>query len=57
MPCFYSHSIVPGHGKALNLQRKFFLGTIGDRAPVRQNNPLFRNIRYSEFSGFSDYRH
>jgi hypothetical protein len=51
----YSHSIIPGHGNALNLQPKFFLGTIGDRAPVRQNNPLLicnRNFRDSESARF-----
>jgi len=37
--------LFPGHGNALNLQRKFFLGTIGDRAPVANLwRPIFHRM-------------
>jgi hypothetical protein len=41
----HSHSIIPGYGNALNLQRKFFLGTIRDRAPVANLwRPIFHRM-------------
>jgi hypothetical protein len=46
----HSHAIISDHGNALNLRRKFFLDTIGDRALVHQGNPLlifYRNFRES----------
>ncbi len=57
----HSHSIVLSHGSALNLQRKFFLDTIGDR---RASPSIKSALDFStEISatrnllGFSDYRH